>query len=201
MSWADVGQIAVAAIASAGGIGGITYAVIRFSANQIAERLAEKYKAQLSHELEKYKSELSKKAYVTKTRFDTEFEIYRALTGSFWRMAKTVSQLIPVGSIYMSQDVERNQLWDSRKKEAYAATVTAQDTLNENAAFIPKEYVEQFDAILKIARTQIQRAAACQVPWEKEALEKYVPDTKEMLESMERVNDDIRTYLNKLDVI
>lgn len=101
----------------------------------------------------------------------------------------------------MSQDVERNQLWDSRKKEAYAATVTAQDTLNENTAFIPKEYVEQFDAILKIARTQIQRAAACQVPWEKEALEKYVPDTKEMLESMERVNDDIRTYLNKLDVI
>ena len=201
MNWADVGQIVVATIASAGGVGGITYAVICFSANQIAERLAEKYKAQLSHELEKYKSELSKKAYVTKTRFDTEFEIYRALTGSFWRMAKTVSQLIPVGSIYMSQDVERNQLWDSRKKEAYAATVTAQDTLNENTAFIPKEYVEQFDAILKIALTQNHRAAACQVPWEKEALEKYVPDTKEMLESMERVNDDIRTYLNKLDVI
>lgn len=63
MEWLDVGKIALAAIISAGGIGGIIIGVIHFSANQIADRLSKKYEAKLSQELEKYKSELSKKEY------------------------------------------------------------------------------------------------------------------------------------------
>lgn len=80
MSWADVGQIATAAIISAGGIGAIIVAVICFSTNWIADRLAKKFEAKLAQEMEKYKIELSKKEYVSKTRFDTEFKIYRDLS-------------------------------------------------------------------------------------------------------------------------
>lgn len=42
MSWNDVFKVVVITIACTTGIGGILYAVIRFSANFIAERMAKK---------------------------------------------------------------------------------------------------------------------------------------------------------------
>ena len=71
MSLVDFGQIAIASIISAGGIGAIIVGTVHFSANLIADRLSKKYEAKLIQENEKYKSEISKKEYVSKTRFDT----------------------------------------------------------------------------------------------------------------------------------
>lgn len=72
--------VSVASIISAGGIGGIVIAVIKFLSNYIADNLAKKYENKLERALEKYKSELSKKEYVSKTRFDAEFSIYKELS-------------------------------------------------------------------------------------------------------------------------
>lgn len=97
MSWVDVGQIAVACIASAGGIGAIIIGVVKFSANKIADRMNAKFEATLNKELEKYKTELSKKEYVSKTRFDAEFSIYRDLSKAFFNMARDINSLVSAG--------------------------------------------------------------------------------------------------------
>jgi hypothetical protein len=63
MTWKD---IILAVIASAGGIGGIIFLTIKFSANIIAERLEKKYTLKIDKELEKYKSSLESKIYIRK---------------------------------------------------------------------------------------------------------------------------------------
>lgn len=63
MTWKD---IILAVIASAGGIGGIIFLTIKFSANIIAERLDKKYTLKIDKELEKYKSSLESKIYIRK---------------------------------------------------------------------------------------------------------------------------------------
>ena len=69
-------QIAIAIVISAGGISGIILAIIKFSSNIIADRLSKTYELKLNKELEKYKTRLDSKIYITKARFDKEFELY-----------------------------------------------------------------------------------------------------------------------------
>ena len=43
MNWAEVGQIVLCSIGSAGGIGAIIVCTVKWSANRIADRLSKKY--------------------------------------------------------------------------------------------------------------------------------------------------------------
>ncbi len=80
INWAKIAEIAFAFIASAGGIGAIVVWVVRLGSDSIADRLSKKYQLQLDKEIEKYKTELSKKEYVSKTRFDAAFQMYQTLS-------------------------------------------------------------------------------------------------------------------------
>ena len=80
MSWDSVWKIALTVVASFGGIAGIIAVVIKFSANQITDRLNAKFEASLKKELERYKSSLSKSEHVSKERFDREFTMYQELS-------------------------------------------------------------------------------------------------------------------------
>lgn len=80
-----VSEIVLSVLASVGGIGIVFTAVIKFSSDFIAKRLEERYSLKLNKELEKYKSMVESKNYISKTKFDTEFEIYRNLSKTFLR--------------------------------------------------------------------------------------------------------------------
>ncbi len=111
MNWGKIAEIALTCIASVGGVGAIIIAVVKFSSSIMADRLSKKYQLQLDKEIEKFKAELNKKEYVSKTRFDAEFSIYRELTSAFSRMVTNVSILIPPGYVEESADIfERKQL-------------------------------------------------------------------------------------------
>lgn len=79
MDWSQIGAIATACIISAGGMGAIVVAVIKFASDFIAEKMQKKYEAKLSKEIEAYKMTLEKKSYISKTKFDKEFEIYQSI--------------------------------------------------------------------------------------------------------------------------
>lgn len=89
-------QIALAVIITSGGILGIILAIIKFSSNIIAERLSKNYELKLNKELEKYKSNLDSKIYITKAKFDKEFELYQQLSRSFFYMVEKVHALYPM---------------------------------------------------------------------------------------------------------
>lgn len=207
MSWVDVGQIATAAVLSAGGISAIIVGAVHFSVNQIAERLAKKYEAKLAQETEKYKSELSKKEYVSKTRFDTEFQIYRDLNVVFFDLVKEINMLIPSGLAYVPADKQdREELEERQLREAMRLAVNAQDTLNKNAPFIAKTFYDAYDSILQKCRMQINVIREkynafnfCKDKGEAK-LEDYKRTNEINLEFQEN-NNSIREYLASLDVM
>lgn len=209
MDVAQIGSIVAACIVSAGGIGGITIAVIKFSSNFIAERLSAKYESKLEKSLEKYKTELSKKEYVSKTRFDAEFGIYRELSATFCTMVKDISVMIPAGFNWQpAGEEERKKYEDDCYKTANTSTVKAQDSLYASAAFIPEEYFKGYEEILSLCKQQLNTFAfrynvlSLETEKEKRSLshEDY-KRTTEINEKWMKHNGVIREYLASLDVI
>ena len=209
MSWADVGQIAVAVIASAGGMGAIMIGVVSFSANRITERMDKKFQATLDQKLEKYKSKLSKKEYVSKTKFDTEFSLYRELSTAFANMVKTISILIPAGYSIAPADKQERLDADKRHYEAaIQAYVNAQDKLNANIPFIKENIYDGYVELLKLAQQQLyeyeDRFVVTDFRFQEEkerfSSEAYIR-TKEIDEKWKSLNCSIRDYIATLDVV
>lgn len=208
MSWVDVGQIAVACIASAGGIGAIIIGVVKFSANRIADRMNAKFEATLSKELEKYKTELSKKEYVSKTRFDAEFSIYRELSKAFFNMARDINSLIPAG--YSERPANKDDYRKYQEECWHASSQslqTAQESLVQNAPFISEELYNDFLELVTLSRLQISAYTkrfnvlylAPQEEKESYTAEDY-KRAREISQKFDALNKKIRNYLASLDV-
>lgn len=207
IDWQKIAEIALTCIASVGGVGAIIVGIVKFGGDKIAERLSMKYQLQLDKEKERYKTELSKKTYISKTRFDTEFSIYRELTESFSKMMIAVSILVPYGlvSVPINED-DRKKLEQENYITAKKATVEAQDSLHANRAFISKELCEKYEEILKLATLQLdaymRRYNLTYPPEERQGYksEDYLR-TKEMQDKWDVQTDRIRDYLANLEVI
>ena len=158
MSWGDVWKIVLASIASMGGIGVVVFGVIKFAGNHIAERLARKYELKLSKELEAFKGARDKKVYISKTRFDAEFQIYRELSGSFFKLLKDCSFVHQKGRYVPSNVDNINEYIKREDIKCYNAFVSsmveAQDMLYKNSPFIEEGFNKMFVEILELCRKQ-----------------------------------------------
>lgn len=208
MNWETVWQIALAAIVSAGGIGGILIGVVKFSANQIAERMSKKFEASISKELEKYKTELSKKEYVSKARFDAEFGIFRELSRTFFNMVRDINSLVPAG--YHEVPANENDFKEYQEKcwqSASKSLQIAQETLFQNAPFISEDLYNSFSELLSLTNLQIYaytkrfNVGYYVPPDEKNSFSS--DDYKRAIEiqqKMDALNKKIRKYLSSLEV-
>lgn len=168
-----------------------------------------RYSLKLNKELEKYKSIVENKNYISKTKFDTEFEIYRSLSKTFFEMVKHISVMIPAGFSYQPADEKTRKERDNEiYKLASKACVEAQDTLNSSAPFISEELFNEYDNILKLCKLQLD---AFERRWnvfylapqeEKESftMEEY-QRTREIEKAFNKLNNMVREYLSKLDVM
>ena len=209
MQWNDIWKIVFGAISALGGFSAIFVATIKFSSNIIAKKLEEKYSLKLSKELEKYKINLDNKSYITRTKFDIELNIYRELSKHFFEMVKNINALIPYGYTKVLADKKAQKEVDNENfKKSIESIVAAQDCLNSNAAFIPEDIFNCYDELLKISRIQTDVFSA---RWdvlylapqdEKEHLsfDDY-KRTGELNEKFQALNQNIRAYLSKLDII
>ncbi len=209
MKWGDILKIFVTVVSSVGGIGAVIVFIVKMCSNIIADKLSKKYELKLNKELEKYKSKLENKNYISKTRFDTEFSIYRTLSVAFFDMVKNISVMIPEGYTQVPADPKVKKEYD---KEVYnlalTAVVKAQDTLNGNAPFISEDMYNEYSAILKLCNLQLEVFSnrwnvlylASQEEKEKLDLEDY-KRTGTINESMKELNNKVRKYISTLDVI
>jgi len=207
MSCADISKIILGVLASVGGIGGVIVVIIKISSNIIAKRLEEKYTLKLSKELEKYKSGLDNKIYISKTKFDTEFGIYRELSKAFFEMVKCINTIIPAGySIYPADDEDRRiyeaECYDAARK----SVIFAQDVLNGNVPFIPSDIFIEYNEILALCKMQLnvfeERWNVLNKSKDKDHLssEDY-GRTREINNKLTDLNTSVRDYLAKLDVL
>ena len=205
----EIFKIVLGILVSVGGISGIILACIKFSCNIIAKRLEEKYSLKLSKELESYKSKLENKTYISKTKFDTEFNIYKELSSIFSEMVRNINFLIPIGISYKLNDVDaekerQNNLYDT----ALNSTACAQNTLNKYIPFIPSKIFDSYNEILKLSSLQIR---AFERRWNhsyigtQQEKERFTPEeynrTSEINTKFKILNDNIRIYLSELDVL
>ncbi|WP_044973202.1 hypothetical protein [Ruminococcus sp. HUN007] len=209
MDLSQVSSIVVACIVSAGGIGGIATAVIKFSSNYIADRITSKYENKLEQKLEKYKTELNKKEYVSQVRFDAEFQIYRTLSKEFSTAIKKISIMIPTGLVYLPTNKEKRKEYENNNYiDANNAVVTAQDALFANGAFISVDLYNKYNEILELCRLQLdafQRRFdvlffASQEEKETFTAEEYERTTIINNKWLE-LNNCVREYISKLEVI
>lgn len=207
MDWAKIGEIAVALIVSVGGIGTIIVAIVKWCSDIIAERLSKKYQLQLDKEMEKYKTELSKKEYVSKTRFDAEFSIFRELTAAFSKLVTDISIMIPAG--YAEVPVDNDAKEELEKQHYISASqsmVAAQNALFANETFINKDFCNSYKEVLKLARLQLfaytRRFNVYNLnPNKKEFSMDDYNRTEELNLKWQEHTDTIRNYLASLDVI
>lgn len=80
MEWQNIMATAGAIVASVGGSGIIICAVANYLSSKIADRLQAKYQLTLNKELERHKTTLSTKEYISKAKFDREFAMYQELS-------------------------------------------------------------------------------------------------------------------------
>lgn len=191
-----------------GGVGAIITGIVAFCTNILTKRIEQRFALVLDKELEKYKSNLSKKEYVSKTRFDAEFEIHRSLSKAFFDLALAINTMIPYGKTAVLADPEaRKKFENDSHAKAHDATIAAQNVLNQNAPFILKEYYDEYSALLYLSRLQLDVFSerydvgflAPQEEKEKLNSEDY-KRSGELLEKLNTLNDKIRSYLKSLEV-
>lgn len=112
-------QIVEGIIVSFGGAAAIIGAIVKLCADTIAERLSRKYEIKLNKELESYKAQLDKKTYISRARFDAEFQIYKDLSEKVLSMVECTYWLFPRGLDQVPMDEEeRKKIYLERYKNA-----------------------------------------------------------------------------------
>lgn len=204
-----VWEIVLAVVAGLGGVGVVFGAVIYFTSNFIAERLQKKYELKLNEKFEKYKADIDNKTYISKTKFDAEFGIYRSLSKAFFDMVKNISILIPQGFVLVPADKEQQKKADIEQyNSATKAVELAQDELNGNAPFIPENFYNEYDKIIKLCTYQLNEfnrrwTISCRGSQkDKETISVEAYDrTGEIIKKFKKLNNEIRKYLSNLDVL
>lgn len=208
MDFSQIASIATACIVSAGGVGGVAMAVVKFTSNIIADKISAKYENKLEQALEKHKTELSKKEYVSQVRFDAEFEIYRTLSKEFSTAVKNISLMIPDGIACFPADEEKRTEYENKiYVNANNAVVVAQDVLYANGAFISEELYNKYNEILTLCGQQLnafQRRFNISYFYsqgEKSFTREEYKRTTTIKEKWLELNNCVREYISKLEVI
>ena len=207
MPWGDIWKIVLSVIAGFGGISGLIVLVIKFSVNIIADNLSKKYELKLNEKLEEFKSQLDKKNYVSKTRFDTEFSVYKDLSKVFFEMVRNISWLIPIGiSTALTNEEKQKQQEKEIYLKAHQSAITAQDTLNSNIPFIQEKHYEMYGEILKLCNKQLlvfeNRWNASYLSEESKSLkDEDYERTDEIQRRHKELCIEIRNYLESLEII
>ncbi|MCH4039169.1 MAG: DUF3023 domain-containing protein [Lachnospiraceae bacterium] len=229
-SW-PITKFILSIVAPFGGVAVVTVMIIRFFSIRIADRISKKYEAELTKNIEEYKSELSKeveaykaelnkeyatittslgkKQYISEKRFDAEFEIFQRLSLAYAEMVRDISIMIPVGVTYYPPDHEEKlKLQENQHKEAVRSVKKAQDALFSLEAFIPKEFVDEYQKIRSECNLQLDDfekrydVGAMVSQDEKERFTREARNrTISINEELNALTDKVRSYLESLDVI
>lgn len=202
--------IAVSTIISAGGIGGIIVAVIRFSSDLIAKRLSQKYELKINKSLEEYRTHLGDGSYISHAMFDKEFEIYQTLSHLFTEAYNSLQLLYGIEKSNMKIVPQKDinafnpRLTDLFEKVQKGETITEiqlnklreemgekfiefKKALDEYSAFIP---LDNFAIYLKLYQQ-------CRIFYDDRTEENY----KKIAEMKFEVQKTIRKYLIGLTII
>ena len=196
MDWSAILNVGMAIVISFGGAGGIIAIVIKCCVGQITHKLQKKYEIKLNRELERFKNALESKLYVSKTRFDAEFAIYRELSKTTVAMVTEISQLFPSYINNMCDDLESRE---NRYNNAYEKVVVYQNELAGNAPFIPSEIYILFRNLEDKCKKQLSDFRDFKLRTNhREYIEESYDDYKKAKSRTEEIVFDLDTIIERL---
>lgn len=207
----QIWQTVFAIIGSIGGAGAIIAVAVKWASNLIAERLSQKYEIKMSKELESYKAALDKKTYISRTRFDVEFQIYRNLSEKVLTMVEATYWLFPNTIDIVPQDEDQQKdLYLQRYQRAGEVINEAQKEIRANAAFISEDFYSKFEELSRLCAQQYNFYTWCGAL--KRRTEEYCREkadeakkcwkrTEEISQKQKNLITELREYLKKLDVM
>ena len=207
----QIWQITLAIIASVGGAGVIILGVVKFASSIIAERLSKKYEIKMNKELEFFKVGLDQKTYISRARFDAEFQIYRELSEKTFTMISATHWLFPTGLDTVPEDHDdRLECYLKRYETAGISINNAQKSIYANAAFILAHIFKQFDELLKLCVIQynmytwcgaLRKASSVFDQAEQDTRRECQKRSEEIKNKCTALISQLREYLEKLDVL
>lgn len=231
--WSIVAKYAFEFIVQAGGVVTAVLALAKFFGTHIMESLLLKKKQLLEKDTERYKTELDKKVYVSKVKFDKEFEIYQELSEKNLSMVYAIGELLQfviyIICIYSLPEKDRNvdqePMYDPEKrqkkadylhKKACSKLNRADFSDKKYAPFIKKEIYEKYRELYDIAKhiftlfgywkddNNVNLSITIsdkKYNGKKDFEEDIISKQKELSDLSNRILDQLRNYLEKLETI
>lgn len=208
MNTQEIWSIAGAIITSVGGAGVIICAVSGFVSARLANAIDKKYEQRLNKELERYKLSLEERRHITKTQFDKEFEIYHLLSKSYFSMIVMLSSFTQNSLELKELPKENREMKVDEFMRMGESVAIAQNTLYENAAFIPRNLFSQYDSIYEkaIKLFWAYESRLKDFAFDRCTIDDLVTDDdKKTMEEIDKeyfaLNSQLRDYLNTLAII
>ena len=152
---------------------------------------------------------MANKIYISKSKFDTEFSLYRELTKSFFEAVKDITIMIPAGlAKYPPDEEEKKKYENTLYQQANQSVVIAQDILNSNIPFLPENFYVKYEEILSLCKIQLdvfeQRWNVLYLAPQKEKESFSIEDYKrsrEIKDKFKTLNKELHNYLDRLDIL
>lgn len=139
----DVEEFLSELLIAAGGAGVATYAVIKFLATKISDKITIRYENKLEKQMELFRVKTENKKYVTQYRFDQEYKILQKLYQDFFIFTRLCWEVILTVA---GNDDERAQFRiDDFGKKCDDYTIY----FYQNAVFVKKELAEVLEVTVK----------------------------------------------------
>lgn len=167
-------------IASLGGLGGIVLIARNLIVKYIEKGIEQKYNEKLAV----IRAEIEKKQYISQVRFDKEFEIYCGLSKKFGLTILKMMACISDGYCEKEDISYLVGMLNSAVEELYM-----------DAPFMKKEVYIKYIEIYEQCRELI-----CQLE-KRDYNESYSENLNEIYKKNNKLIDDVRDYVKKLEVI
>lgn len=150
--------------------------------------------------LEVLKSQLEKKVYISKIKFDLEIEVYRLLS------EKTQRMVFDNNNIFSDYDITLDaNLRNKRKAEFFQKAQDsyndAQSAIYQNAAFIPKELFELFLEISTLCRFQLGHFIGVDPNNAAKIWQECKTRSEDINAKLESLIERLRVHIDSLDVL
>ena len=184
-------EVALACVVSAGGIGAIIIAVVKFSVASIEKRYERKYTEKFAI----FQSDIDKKKYISQVRFEAEFEIYKQLSRKYGELVLQI--------IVKASNIDKYKLDDIQDEEIGKVNYLAYQAVSElysSAPFIQEDIYNDFLNIYEMSRKLL-------VQWSEEqrySADETINNVCEANEIYQKYNSTIvkvREYTSKLEGI
>ncbi len=208
MTWENIFKFIVGAIGSVGGVGGVLLLLFKFFSPIIVDSFQKQYQLKLDKDLEIHKSKLGKKTYISKARFDTEFQIYKELSQPVLSMVDATCLLFTEALIIPIDGFWTKDIYKERYEDAKSKIEIALEAVNANAPFIPKKSYEEFHDLCTLCLKQKNLykfygdlASPTITPDDKQdVLKKCYKRTDEIKDKKDELIDYLRNYLSELEI-